>query len=222
MAQEGVTQLCPLPGTAGEVREIYRLLKEHDWEVEDPYTEADAIEENVKRVHHPTVLHLATHGYFDEDASLTDEGLFGRPAQPWQDPMLRSGLYFGGADRALRHEATVDATDDGVLTALEASGLNLHGTELVVLSACNTGLGDATSGEGVLGLRRSLQQAGARSVLMSMWSVPDAPTRELMERFYSNWLSGMDKHSALRSAQLEMKKQTSTPYSWGAFVLIGP
>jgi CHAT domain-containing protein len=148
-----------------------------------------------------------------------------RPA--YQDPMLRSGLFFAGAERALRGEAPVRGLDDGVMTAYEASTLDLQGTELVVLSACGTGLGEVQAGEGVFGLRRALQEAGAQSVMMSLWLVPDTETRELMELFYEKWLKEKDKVVALREAQQEMRQRVKVrygrdlPYYWGAFVLVG-
>ncbi|MDA2914984.1 CHAT domain-containing protein, partial [Acidobacteriia bacterium AH_259_A11_L15] len=102
--------------------------------------------------------------------------------------MLRSGLFFAGAERTLAGQPPPAGLDDGVLTAYEATGLNLHGTELVVLSACETGQGEVKNGEGVFGLRRALQVAGAEAVLMSLWAVPDRETQELMTLFYRNWL----------------------------------
>ena len=104
--------------------------------------------------------------------------------------MLRSGLFFAGADRTRAGERPAAGLEDGVLTAYEASQLHLQGTELVVLSACETGLGQQANGEGVFGLRRELQEAGAESVLMSMWPVPDQETQELMTLFYRQWLVG--------------------------------
>jgi CHAT domain-containing protein len=140
---------------------------------------------------------------------------------------LRSGLFFAGANRQLAGHASPGDLDDGILTAYEATQLNLQGTELVVLSACDTGLGEVASGEGVFGLRRALQVAGAESVLMSMWAVPDRETQELMALFYTKWLAGKDKHEALREAQLEMRDRVKARYGkdlpqyWGAFVLVG-
>ncbi len=105
--------------------------------------------------------------------------------------------------------------------------LDLHGTELVVLSASESGLGQAMSGEGVFGLRRALLEAGAEAVLVSMWNVPDKETQELMTLFYQKWLAGRDKHEALREAQLEMRSRVKARYGgdrpalWGAFVLLG-
>ena len=141
--------------------------------------------------------------------------------------MLRSGLFFAGANRQLTGHAGTADLDDGVLTAYEAAQLDLQGTELVVLSACETGLGEVAAGEGVFGLRRALQVAGAESVLMSMWAVPDRETQELMTLFYTKWLAGKDKQEALRDAQLEMRERVKARYGkdlpqyWGAFVLVG-
>ena len=135
--------------------------------------------------------------------------------------MLRSGLYFAGANRVLAGSAPPAELEDGVLTAYEATGLNLHGTELVVLSACKTGLGQVKNGEGVFGLRRALQVAGAEAILMSLWSVPDRETQELMTLFYSKWLSGQNKHEAFREAQLELRARVreryeeDLPFYWG-------
>lgn len=214
--------LTPLPGAKAELQQVSSLLTKHHWQVET-YSGEEALEETVKRVQGPRVLHLATHGFFlpDEERSKGS-----RPAGA-EDPMLRSGLFFAGANRVISRVPSSPDLDDGVLTAYEASGLNLQGTELVVLSACKTGLGDVKNGEGVFGLRRALQEAGAESVLMSLWAVPDRETQELMTLFYEKWLSGMDKHEALRAAQLEMRQSVKAryghdlPFYWGGFVLVG-
>jgi len=141
--------------------------------------------------------------------------------------MLRSGLLFAGADRFYKGEEIPTGLDNGVLTAYEAGSMDLQGTELVVLSACETGLGEIQNGEGVFGLRRAFQEAGAESVLMTMWAVPDRETQELMTLFYERWLSGKEKPVALREAQLEMRKRVMKRYGrdipqyWGGFVLVG-
>jgi CHAT domain-containing protein len=145
-----------------------------------------------------------------------------------EDPMLRSGLYFAGANRTLAGKVSVADLDNGILTALEAANLDLRGTELVVLSACNTGQGDVKNAEGVFGLRRALEEAGAQEVLMSLWSVPDEETQDLMKSFYGKWLSGVEVHAALKEAQVEIREKVKAshggrdlPYFWGAFVLVG-
>jgi CHAT domain-containing protein len=218
--------LAPLPATKEELKNIRALLAKQGWQVE-MHSEADALEEAVKNVKGPRVLHAATHGFFLPDQPLKPRSLMGDAPLGQEDPMLRSGLFFAGAERVLSGEPAAPDLDDGVLTAYEATGLNLQGTELVVLSACETGLGQATSGEGVFGLRRALQVAGAEAVLMSLWSVPDRESQELMNLFYEKWLSGIGKHEALREAQLEMRTRVKArygqdlPFYWGAFVLVG-
>ncbi|MDA2934328.1 tetratricopeptide repeat protein, partial [Acidobacteria bacterium AH-259-D05] len=208
--------LSALPGTKAELGSIAPLLQEHDWQVE-LYSEHTALEEAIKRVRRPGLLHLATHGFFFSDQETKRR----------EDPMLRSGLYFGGANRVLAGAAPPADLEDGVLTAYEASGLNLQGTQLVVLSACETGLGQVTNGEGVFGLRRALQVAGAEAILMSLWEVADRETQELMTLFYDKWLSGLGKQEALREAQLELRDRLKArygldlPHYWGAFVLLG-
>jgi TonB family protein len=145
----------------------------------------------------------------------------------FEDPMLRSGLFFAGANRVLQGEKPAEDLEDGILTAYEATGLNLQGTELVVLSACETGMGKIANGEGVFGLRRALQEAGAQAVLMSLWAVPDRETQELMTLFYNKWLAGEDKQQALHDAEMELRATVKArygedrPFYWGGFVLVG-
>jgi CHAT domain-containing protein len=223
--------LKPLPGTQVEVEEISSLLEKQRWRVQ-VYTQQKALKETVMEVKGPRVLHLATHGFFEPDQQKaeqreTDQHSTNEQPASVEDPMLRSGLFFAGANRGLSGHATAADLDDGVLTAYEASQIDLQGTELVVLSACETGLGEVAAGEGVFGLRRALQVAGADSVLMSMWAVPDKETQELMALFYEKWLAGKDKHVALREAQLEMRARVKARYGedrpqyWGAFVIVG-
>jgi len=217
--------LDPLPGTEVELESIRGLLRKKGWQM-DIYSRELALEEAIKHVNHPRLLHVATHGFFEPDQELPNRDVNGAHSG-LEDPMLRSGLFFAGADRARTAGQPVADLDDGVLTAYEATGLNLQGTELVVLSACETGLGKVANGEGVFGLRRALQEAGAEAVLMSMWSVPDEETQELMAFFYEKWLSGQSKHDALSDAQQELRKALrarwgeAPPYYWAAFVLVG-
>jgi CHAT domain-containing protein/tetratricopeptide (TPR) repeat protein len=181
----------------------------------------DAREDWLKRTAvPPRILHFSTHGYF---AAAPPAG-----EQPHDNPLLRSGLALAGANRMppLPRDDTL-SSDDGMLTALEVSGLDLHGTDLVALSACETGVGEPSAGEGVFGLRRAFLHAGAQSVVMSLWNVPDRETAELMTRFYELWLGGMSKSEALHASALEILKKMRVekghghPLFWGGFVLIG-
>ncbi len=142
---------------------------------------------------------------------------------PFENPLLRSGIVLAGVNPAVKA-----GRSDGIVTAEKILGLKLQGTELVVLSACETGLGDIQVGEGVYGLRRVFLQAGAQSLVMSLWSVPDDETKELMTQLYRNLLSGnMPRNQALRQAALQQMKLveqrygTPDPFYWGAFIFLG-
>ncbi len=217
-----------LPGTQREVNYVDEILHQFQWNT-FKFTENIALEENIKQVKNPGLLHIATHGYFMSDLSLEDDKkAYGIHLQSMAaNPLLRSGLLLAGseltimaseADDEIVHERNAE---DGILTAYEAMNLDLLGTDLVVLSACETGLGDVRNGEGVYGLQRAFLIAGAQSVMMSLWKVNDHATTELIKKFYANWLSGQDKSSALRNAQLAIKEEYHNPYYWGAFVLMG-
>jgi len=219
--------LNPLPGTQVEVDTVDGLLKNAGWQASE-YTGDLALKQTMTQAHAPRIVHIATHGFFLSDEELkANAAAQGTTANVNEDPMLRSGLFFAGADRVREGAAPEAGVDDGVLTAFEASQLNLQGTELVVLSACETGLGKVLNSDGVFGLRRGLQEAGADAVMMSMWSVPDKETQELMAGFYKNWTSGMEKPEALRLAQLAERETVKKrygkdlPFYWGAFVMVG-
>jgi CHAT domain-containing protein len=218
--------LPPLPGTEAEVTAVDKLLRQSGWQT-TLYTGDRALKASIQDVRAPRVVHIATHGFFLEDHPAPDNS--GREAHlrsASDDPMLHSGLFFAGANRTRSGAAPAAGADNGILTAYEASQLNLQGTELVVLSACETGLGEQSNSEGVFGLRRALQEAGASAVMMSMWSVPDQETQELMSLFYAKWLTGLDKPEALRQAQLQEREVVrkrygkDLPFYWGAFVLV--
>lgn len=228
---------CPLPGTRSEVTEMAAWLRQKQWNVRT-YVGRQALEESVMTgLAHPRVLVLATHGFFFPSQQQMQQAVFGSTstgASPAavQDPMLLSGLLFAGVDRSRLGLPAPAGARNGVLTAYDASTLDLQGTELVVLSACQTGLGTVEAGEGVFGLRRAFEEAGAQAVLMSMWSVPADQTEQLMADFMRNWLGSgeakpMDKHEALRLAQEKLRKQIrnqygrDVPYYWGAWVLVG-
>jgi CHAT domain-containing protein/Tfp pilus assembly protein PilF len=219
--------LNPLPGTQLEVNAIDKLLNASGWQAA-MFTGDRALKVAIEKVRSPRVVHIATHGFFLSDQELAQKsGTSGGQRPAGGDPMLRSGLFFAGADRVRAGTVPAPGLDDGVLTAYEASQLDLQGTELVVLSACETGLGQQSNSEGVFGLRRGLQEAGAAAVMMSMWSVPDRETQELMTLFYAKWLGGLDKPEALRQAQLGERETVrerygkDLPFYWGAFVLVG-
>lgn len=182
----------------------------------------DAREEAVKHMPEPPlILHLATHGFFTASNEESSDRIS-------DNPLLQSGLALAGVNR-LAALPTPDSaeTDNGILTALEVSGLDLHGTELVSLSACESGVGKPSTGEGIFGLRRAFLHAGAQSLVMSLWKVPDQETADLMTRFYNLWLGGMSRSEALRTAELDMLAKTRVekghghPLFWGGFVLIG-
>ncbi|MGD2113615.1 MAG: CHAT domain-containing protein [Acidobacteriota bacterium] len=198
-----------LRGTREEGRVVARLLDAELW------MGADALEARLQQIASPTVLHLATHGFFfvPEDVGFGGE--------PVEDPLLRSGLALAGANIRLRGEPLPREAGDGLLTAKEVTGLDLRGTRLVVLSACETGLGDVRDGEGVLGLRRAFTLAGAENLVISLWPVPDAETRLLMEGFYRRLIEGQSPADALRGARLALRERHPDPSLWGAFICVG-
>jgi CHAT domain-containing protein len=223
-----------LPGTRAEGQQIAALLGVQ------PALDAAALEGRLKaECRSPRILHLATHGFFlpDQSPDLRDTaprldiGPIGFPGEgpgagrlsgPMMEaPMLRSGLALAGANTWFRAGNLPEVAEDGLLTAEDVTGLDLLATELVVLSACETGLGYVHVGEGVIGLRRAFMLAGARTLVMSLWKVPDDQTRELMEDFYHRLLAGEGRAEALRQAQLTMKAKYSDPYYWGAFICQG-
>ena len=216
-------EYIPLPGTKKEVNSIHNLLRRADWRTRKLIGQ-EASEANIKQVAVPDVLHFATHGFFLSDLSVKEEQqAFGIHMQNAKaNPLLRSGLLLSGAARSKKNYNHIDLeSEDGVLTAYEAMNLNLMGTELVVLSACQTALGEIKNGEGVYGLQRAFLVAGAQSVMMSLWKVNDASTTELIRFFYQYWLSGQDKHTALANAQRKIRDTYQEPYHWAPFVLIG-
>ncbi|MCX7832715.1 MAG: CHAT domain-containing protein [Ignavibacteria bacterium] len=218
-----------LPGTLEEANLIENIFKSKNYKTEK-YIGSEASEDVLKNIisNKPiTILHIATHGYFfpELEDKFKDKNILGASAamtiRTAKNPLLRSGIILSGANLAWAEGKTIKGADDGILTAYDVSNLDLNNTELVVLSACETGLGDITSGEGVFGLQRAFKIAGAKSLIMSLWKVPDKQTVELMNLFYQYWIEGMSKYEAFRKAQLEMNKNyPKDPYLWGAFVLI--
>ena len=218
--KDKVGRIQQLPGAEEEVKEISDTFKEKNWKVTS-YLFDKADEVNVKKTESPTVFHIATHGFFLED--VKQEGRISElTAQHSQSSLLRSGLILQNGGSLLEGDDILDFNaEEGVLTAYEALNLNFDHTDLVVLSACETGLGDLMLGEGVYGLQRSFIVAGAHNVVMSLFKVPDVPTKELMVEFYKKWLETGDKRQAFLDAKKVIMKKYPQPINWGAFVMVG-
>jgi CHAT domain-containing protein len=214
----------PLPGTGQEADALIRTMKGLKVFRGDQATEGQ-----LKALHAPKILHLATHGFFLPDEAPPEAADQNAPqmaaatsasssaTEVYENPLLRSGLALAGANKLQ------SGSDDGVLTALEASGLDLWGTKLVVLSACETGVGKVSNGEGVYGLRRSLVIAGAESLVMTLWQVDDFATKDLMAGFYKKLAAGKPRSAALREIQLEIAAQEkyAHPFYWASFLPAG-
>lgn len=216
--------LDALPGTEAEVNTISQMTKSNGF-LTTKYTEYQASEENFKSLSSPNILHVATHGFFLQSDQSSSEKIFGiEVSQAMDNPLLRSGLMLANAEKVMGsaglEAVEANSTNNGILTAYEVLTLDLEDTEMVVLSACETGLGEIKSGEGVYGLQRAFQLAGAESVIMSLWKVSDAATSQLMTNFYAEWLAGSTKEQAFFSAQKQLRIDFPEPYYWGAFVLL--
>ena len=212
-----------LPGTKVEIDAVSKILKASGYTVTQREQKV-ATEANIKAVKGPSLMHIATHGYFLPDASIGTGNAMGVDAENAKNnPLLRSGLILAGAPDPTKEQQEPDlqSNDNGILTAYEAMNLNLEGTDLIVLSACETGLGDVKAGEGVYGLQRAFLVAGANALVMSLWKVDDAATQMLMTNFYTNWTKGGSKLKAFKQAQLQLMVKYKEPYYWGAFVMMG-
>ncbi len=180
---------------------------------------ANGVEQNLRRLSYsfksPRVIHIATHGFFleyKEDAQ--------NPFEKIKNPMMRSGIVLSGGNKGWLGQNS-DLESDNILTASEIADLNLNNTELIVLSACETGLGDIGNSEGVFGLQRAFKIAGAKYIIMSLWQVPDRETSAFMEQFYENWLNEeMTIPKAFNQTQKQMRDRFFDPYQWAGFVLI--
>jgi CHAT domain-containing protein len=216
---------APLMGAALEAREIKSLFPEARALLGEQATET-----SLKQSVAPRILHIATHGFFLEDRPVGIEGTRGLSFMQddgelrrlnvdvkIENPLLRSGLALAGANLRTGRD------DDGILTALEASGLNLWGTKLVVLSACDTGVGVVKTGEGVNGLRRALVLAGSETQVMSLWPVSDYVTQRMMKAYYAGLKQGQGRGEALRRVKLEMMRQKGMehPFYWAGFIQSG-
>jgi CHAT domain-containing protein/Tfp pilus assembly protein PilF len=216
-----------LPYTAEEGETIGALLPRATL-----LTKRRASKEALRQSQSPVILHIATHGFFLEDLKSSPAGerslqksshdasrllkQVKKDGSRIENPLLRAGLALAGANEQKKG-------GDGILTALEMTGLNLWGTKLVTLSACDTGVGEVRNGDGVHGLRRALALAGAETQVMSLWAVSDRWTRELMVAYYRRLRQGLGRGAALRQAQLEMFTDVRRrhPYYWASFILSG-
>ncbi|HRI67805.1 MAG TPA: CHAT domain-containing protein [Polyangium sp.] len=202
----------PLKGTTAEIEAIQKRIPGSQVFMGEKATESE-----VKAVKHPRILHLATHGFFLPDKPSAEHPDEDAAAFRTDNPLVRAGLALAGANLLRSGE------EDGVLTAYEAAALDLYGTKLVVLSACETGIGQARSGEGVYGLRRALAMAGAETTVMSLWPVDDNGTKELMIGYYDRLMNGGGRSESLRQAALSLKSQTkfAHPFYWASFIVSG-
>jgi CHAT domain-containing protein len=197
---------APLAGSAVEARALKALFPDSTL-----LTGRRATKTSLEHVNGPSILHIASHGFF-----LTDEGRGQAASATSENPLLRSGLALAGANLP-------GARGDGILTALEAAGLDLWGTNLVTLSACDTGVGEIRNGEGVYGLRRAFMLAGAEALVMSLWPVDDAVARETMVGYYARLRNGIGRGDALRQAKLAIARRPLMrhPYYWAGFIQSG-
>jgi len=197
---------APLSGSALEARAIKAFFPKATL-----LTGRHATKATIERLSAPTILHIASHGFFLDDRDTGTNGVIA------QNPLLRSGVALAGAN------LPGEAHGDGILTALEAAGLDLWGTRLVTLSACDTGVGEVRNGEGVYGLRRAFTLAGSETLVMSLWPVSDSVARDTMVAYYARLRAGFGRGDALRQAKLAILRQTSLrhPYYWGGFIQSG-
>lgn len=210
----------PLEGAQRELQAIAGLLGV------EPLLGDSASERSMKELKAPSILHIATHGYYlpyadeEDESRLPSHGRL-QALTHIANPQLRCGLAMAGANVWLADKSLSASDSDGLLTADDVLDLDLSGTQLVVLSACETGLGEARFGEGVFGLRRAFLIAGAQSMVVSLWQVPDDSTRKLMVAFYQNLQSGLRKDHALRQAKLTLRQSRPHPRDWAAFICLG-
>ena len=223
-----------LLGTLTETQSVSDVLKENNTSVK-LFSGTDATEEAFKSLsgnNSPSLLHISTHGFFFPDLYGNLNSLDKQEAAKKQtsfkgvfrksiNPLMRSGLIFAGANLYWRDGKKIKGTEDGILTAFEVTGMDLINTRLVVLSACETGLGDIANGEGVIGLQRAFKIAGVKNIIMSLWKVPDKETSELMQTFYKYFFHDkLPLRESFLNAQKDMRKKYNEPYYWSAFILI--
>lgn len=224
-----------LPGTMSETQLISDELKMNSVNVKF-FSGSEATESAFKTLsgnNSPSLIHISTHGFFFPDPyanlNYTQKEEISKKNQTSQkgvfrksmNPLIRSGLILAGANLLWRDGKRIEGTDDGILTAHEVSSMDLFNTGLVILSACETGLGDIKNNEGVIGLQRAFKIAGVKNIIMSLWKVPDKETAELMETFYKYLFKDRSTvRDAFTKAQKDLRIKYNDPYYWSAFILI--
>ncbi|MCC8145787.1 MAG: CHAT domain-containing protein, partial [Bacteroidales bacterium] len=218
-----------LPGSKQEVEKISKILLKQNWKVLS-FIDKNATESHLKsslEQDSPSLLHISTHGYYfpyvkesDYNNRLSESSESNKFYKQSDNPLIRSGLLLSGANHTWNGQKQLENTDDGILTADEISNLNLMNTDLVVLSACETGLGDVNYSEGVYGLQRAFRLAGAKSMIVSLWKVSDKDALEFMVEFYQQWAIYKNKKEAFDKAQTKMRKKYNEVKRWAGFILI--
>ena len=224
-SRSGINKFGYLIGSSREVDSIKNKALSNGY-VTKIFNEQDATEESFKRLDgrsKPFILHLATHGFFFPDSvmpniDLSLEQVNSNVFALSEDPMIRSGIILAGANNYWGKK-NAKVLENGIMTASEISNLDLSSCELVVLSACETGLGKINGSEGVFGLQRAFKMAGVKNIIMSLWKIPDAQTAEYFEYFYDECFSGKSIGEAFKLTQIYMKAKYS-PYYWAGFVLL--
>lgn len=200
-----------LPGAETEVKSLKELLEKNGKKTLTLFN-SQVTEDTLKVMKNPVALHIATHGYFKETGKESEEFS--------SNPLLNSGLMVSGAGNIVDGKNSYVNSANGILTAYEVVNMQLDNTEIVILSACETGKGHLKAGEGVYGLQRSFLVAGANSVVLSLFKVDDEVTKELMINFYTNWLQTNDRRQAFVEAKKTIKEKYKSPIYWGAFIMI--
>ena len=226
------SDLVYLRGTEEEIRKVSQLLQ--DGNITCTLLKGEmANEESFKNLsaENCNILHVATHGFYlptdkaEKSDFLKSMPIFAPNANgiiqfdPIATSMLRSGLAFAGGNKAWKGEQVPEGIDDGIATSSEISNMNLSNTDLIVLSACETGLGEVND-EGVFGLQRAFKNAGVNTIIMSLWKVNDHITQMMMTSFYAHLLSGKTKRDSFRLAQQEISAEYPNPYQWAAFIML--
>lgn len=213
-----------LPGTKMEIDSIKIQMEKQKLDVkifEDSFGTEEAFKSLSGK--HTSIIHIATHGFFFKNDEIQENVFFQNmdfERQPFQDNSLkRCGLIMAGGQRAWKGQPIPDKVEDGILLAEEIASMDLSGTDLVVLSACDTGLGEITS-EGVFGLQRAFKMAGVQTLVMSLWKVDDNATSLMMQTFYEHLFSGKSKREAFKLAQATVKEKYPEPYYWASFIIL--